>query len=33
MYNTDLPTRAELPSTARLLHSTMIAILIEPHYW
>ncbi|MDP1675215.1 MAG: transmembrane anchor protein [Burkholderiales bacterium] len=28
MYNTDLPTRAELPSTARLLRSTVIALLV-----
>lgn len=28
MYNTDIPTRAELPSTARLLRSTVIAILV-----
>ena len=28
MYNTDLPTRAELPSTSRLLRSTAIAILV-----
>ncbi len=28
MYNTDLPTRAELPSTAKLLRSTAIAALI-----
>lgn len=27
MYNTDIPTRAELPSTARLLRSTFIAIV------
>lgn len=27
MYNTDMPTRAELPSTARLLRSTGIAIV------
>jgi len=27
MYNTDLPTRAELPSTTRLLRSTVIALL------
>jgi hypothetical protein len=27
MYNTDLPTRAELPSTQQLLRSTIIAIL------
>jgi len=27
MYNTDLPTRAELPSSAQLLRSTAIAIL------
>ncbi len=27
MYNTDLPTRAELPSTARLVRSTIIAIV------
>ena len=25
MYNTDLPTRAELPSSAKLLRSTAIA--------
>ena len=28
MYNTDLPTRAELPSTSQLLRSTAIAALI-----
>jgi hypothetical protein len=28
MYNTDLPTRAELPSTAKLLRSTVIAALV-----
>jgi hypothetical protein len=28
MYNTDLPTRAELPSTVRLLRSTVIALLV-----
>lgn len=28
MYNTDLPTRAELPSTATLLRSTAVAALI-----
>ncbi len=28
MYNTDLPTRAELPSTGKLLRSTTIAVLI-----
>ncbi len=28
MYNTDLPTRAELPSTATLLRSTVIAVLV-----
>lgn len=28
MYNTDLPTRAELPDTARLLRSTAVAALI-----
>lgn len=28
MYNTDLPTRAELPSTARLLRSTVIAFIV-----
>lgn len=28
MYNTDLPTRAELPSTAQLLRSTALAALI-----
>lgn len=28
MYNTDLPTRAELPSTGRLLKSTAVALLI-----
>ena len=28
MYNTDLPTRAELPSTPRLLRSTVIALLV-----
>lgn len=27
MYNTDMPTRAELPSTQQLLRSTVIAIL------
>lgn len=27
MYNTDMPTRAELPSTAKLLRSTAIAIV------
>lgn len=27
MYNSDLPTRAELPSTAQLIRSTIIAIL------
>lgn len=27
MYNTDMPTRAELPTTARLVRSTIIAIL------
>lgn len=27
MYNTDLPNRAELPSTKQLVHSTIIAIL------
>lgn len=27
MYNTDMPTRAELPSTAKLLRSTGIAIM------
>ncbi len=27
MYNSDLPTRAELPSTAQLIRSTVIAIL------
>lgn len=27
MYNTDLPTRAELPSTRQLLRSTLIAIV------
>ena len=27
MYNTDLPTRAELPSSASLLRSTILAIL------
>ena len=27
MYNTDIPTRAELPSAAQLLRSTIIAIL------
>ena len=26
MYNTDMPTRAELPSSARLLRSTLIAV-------
>lgn len=28
MYNTDLPTRAELPSTGKLLRSTAVAALI-----
>ena len=28
MYNTDLPTRAELPSTAKLLRSTLLAAII-----
>lgn len=28
MYNTDLPNRAELPSTARLLRSTALAALV-----
>jgi hypothetical protein len=28
MYNTDLPTRAELPGTSQLLRSTAVAILI-----
>ncbi|GAA0685215.1 hypothetical protein ACK8HJ_09460 [Vreelandella titanicae] len=28
MYNTDLPTRAELPSTGQLLRSTLIAAVI-----
>lgn len=28
MYNTDLPGRAELPSTARLLRSTLIAAVV-----
>jgi hypothetical protein len=28
MYNTDLPTRAELPTTGRLLRSTAVALLI-----
>lgn len=28
MYNTDLPTRAELPSTGQLLRSTAIAVLV-----
>jgi hypothetical protein len=28
MYNTDLPTRAELPSTAKLLRSTAVAVVI-----
>jgi hypothetical protein len=28
MYNTDLPSRAELPSTAKLLRSTIIAALV-----
>jgi hypothetical protein len=28
MYNTDLPTRAELPTTGRLLRSTAVAALI-----
>lgn len=27
MYNTDMPTRAELPSTAKLLRSTAIAVV------
>jgi len=27
MYNTDMPTRAELPSTAKLLRSTAIAVI------
>lgn len=28
MYNTDLPTRAELPSTGKLLRSTAVALLV-----
>ena len=28
MYNTDIPTRAELPSTAKLLRSTLLAAII-----
>lgn len=28
MYNTDLPNRAELPSSARLLRSTIVAVLV-----
>lgn len=28
MYNTDLPTRAELPSTGKLLRSTLLATII-----
>ena len=28
MYNTDMPSRAELPSTAKLLRSTMLAAVI-----
>ncbi len=28
MYNTDLPTRAELPGTGRLLRSTAVAVVI-----
>jgi len=28
MYNTDLPTRAELPSTGKLLRSTLMAVVI-----
>lgn len=28
MYNTDLPTRAELPSTGKLLRSTVVAALV-----
>tara|TARA_R110001599_G_scaffold134443_2_gene312295 strand:- start:688 stop:1485 length:798 start_codon:yes stop_codon:yes gene_type:complete len=28
MYNTDLPTRAELPSTGKLLRSTLLAAII-----
>jgi len=28
MYNTDLPTRAELPSARKLLHSTLVAAVI-----
>ena len=28
MYNTDLPTRAELPSTGKLLRSTGVAALV-----
>ncbi|RCS21305.1 hypothetical protein DUT91_25065, partial [Phyllobacterium salinisoli] len=27
MYNTDIPTRAELPSSAQLLRSTIIAMI------
>ncbi|WP_246047586.1 hypothetical protein [Hankyongella ginsenosidimutans] len=27
MYNTDIPTRAELPTSAQLLRSTVIAIV------
>lgn len=27
MYNTDLPTRAELPTSSQLLHSTAIAMV------
>ncbi|MCP6151252.1 hypothetical protein NL425_26250, partial [Klebsiella pneumoniae] len=27
MYNTDMPTRAELPTSAQLLRSTLIAIV------
>jgi hypothetical protein len=27
MYNTDIPTRAELPTSKQLLHSTIIAVL------
>ena len=27
MYNTDIPTRAELPTNAQLLRSTAIAIV------
>jgi len=28
MYNNDLPTRAELPSSKQLLRSTLIAIVV-----